>query len=166
MRRWPLLLPFLFAVAPTLTLYASNSGQTAFAAALLPMGAALALTLLLVPPCVVLFRSPVRAAVALSMFWWVVFSYGHVAAVIGKFPLAGHNPANAKFLLPFTCLLLVAGAVAIRRARSEPVLLARVLLVVVASTLVASLVTVARVGASRRPFASSSVFPDESLAAT
>ncbi|MCI0450958.1 MAG: LTA synthase family protein [Candidatus Latescibacteria bacterium] len=165
MKRWPLLLPFLFAVAPTLTLYASNSGQTEFSATLFPMGVSLALTLVLLPLCVVVFRSPLRGAVALSLFWWVAFSYGHAAAVIGKYPVAGHNPANAKVLLPLTCLLLVAGGVLIRRARSEPVLLSRALLVVSVSMLGASLITVARVGASRQPFDRASVVPDEALVA-
>jgi hypothetical protein len=164
-KRWPLLLPFLFAVAPTFALYASNSGQTELSAVLVPIGATLGLTLVFLPLCVAVFRGPLRAAVALSLFWWVVFSYGHAATVIGKFPVAGHNPANAKFLLPVTCVLLAAGGVLIRRARKEPLLLARVLLVVVVSMLGASLITVARVGASREPFEPASVVPDEPLLA-
>ncbi len=163
MTRWPILLPFLFAVAPTLTLYASNAGQTEFAAALFPMGVTLGLTVVLLPLCVLVFRGWLRAAVALSLFWWVVFSYGHAAAVIGKFPIAGHNPANAKFLLPLTCVALVAGGVLIRRARREPVLLARVLLVFVLSMLGASLITMARTNAARKPFQPASVVRDEPL---
>lgn len=163
MKRWPLLLPFLFAAAPTLTLYASNSGQVAFSEALLPLVAMLALTALLLPLCVAVFRGPLLAAVALSCFWWVVFSYGHAAVIIGKFPVAGHNPANAKVLLPFTIALLVFGGVLLKRARTEPLLLARVLLVVVVSMLAASLITVVRVGASRKPFATASVVSDEPL---
>jgi hypothetical protein len=164
-KRWPLLLPFLFAIAPTLTLYASNSGQIALSETLLPIGVVLGLTLVLFPLVVALFRSALRAAVALSLFWWVFFSYGHVAAVIGKFPIAGHNPANFKFLLPVTCVVLIAGAVLLRRARREPVLLSRVLLVFVAASLCASLITMVRVGASRKPFDPASVVREEPLVA-
>lgn len=165
MKRWFLLLPFLFAAAPALTLYASNAGQTAFSEVLLPIGAALLATGLLLPVAVPVFRSPLRGAVAVSVFWWVVFSYGHVAAVIGKFPVAGHNPANAKLLLPVTCLVLLGCFVALKRARSEPVLASRVLAIIVIAMLGASLITAGRVGASRKPFAPASVLPVESMTA-
>ena len=165
MKRWHLALPFLFAVAPVLTLYASNSGQAAFSETLLPIGIALTLTLVLLPLGAWLFRGSLRAAVGLSVFWWVFFSYGHVASIIGKFPIAGHNPANYKFLLPVTCVALAVGAARLRRDPRQPILLARVLLVVVLAMLGASLVTVARVGAARKPFDPASVLPHESLAA-
>ena len=164
MKRWYLLLPFLFSTAPVLTLYASNSGQASFGEALLPIGAVIALTLILLPAAVWVFRGSLRAAVALSVFWWVVFAYGHVATIIGKFPIAGHNPANYKFLLPVTVVALVAGTIRLRRAPREPLVLARVLLVIVVSMLGASLITMARVGASRKAFDPSSVLSQESLA--
>ena len=165
MKRWPLLLPFLFAIAPVLTLFASNSGQVAFSETTLPMATTFALTLILLPACRALFRSTLRAAVALSIFWWVMFAYGHVATIIGKFPIAGHNPANAKFLLPLTGVALAAGTVALRRARREPVMLARVLLIVVTAMLAASLITIVRMGTSRPPFTAAAVRPDEPLRA-
>ena len=49
MKRWPLLLPFLFAVAPTLALYAGNVGQAAFSDVILPLVAMVVLTALLLP---------------------------------------------------------------------------------------------------------------------
>ncbi len=165
MKRWPWLLPFLFAIAPVLTLYASNSGQIAFSEVWLPIGATLLATLVLLPLCVFLFRSSLRAVVALSLFWWVVFSYGHVATIIGKYPIAGHNPANAKVLLPATCVAMLAGAFLLRRKRGEPLLLTRVLLVIVVSMLAASLITVVRVGTSRKQIAREAILPTETLAA-
>lgn len=165
MKRWPFFLPFLFGIAPVLTLFASNAGQAAFSETLLPMGATLALTLLLWPVGRALFRTSLRANVALAIFWWVIFAYGHVASVIGRFPIAGHNPANAKFFLPLTGIALALVFVALRRARREPLLLARVLLIVVIAMLAASLVTIVRTGLSRKPFAITTVQPDEPLRA-
>ncbi len=165
MKRWYVLLPFLFAAAPALTLYAGNAGQAALSETLLPIGIVIAFTALLWPLARWALRNSLRAAVGLSLFWWVVFSYGHVAAIIGKFPIAGHNPANYKFLLPVTCALLAFGGRRLRRASREPALLARVLLVVVLAMLGASFATALRVGASRKPFDPASVLPHESLAA-
>ena len=165
MKRWPLLLPFLFAAAPVLTLYASNSGQIAFSETFLPAAALLAATALLLPLVTVAFRSATRAAVALSIFWWAFFSYGHVAAVIGKHPIGTHNPANPKFLLPLTAVVLAAGAVWLMRRRPEPVLLARVLLVIAIATLASSAITGVRAGVARKPFDPASVVPAEPIVA-
>jgi hypothetical protein len=162
-KRWPLLLPFLFAVAPVLALYAHNIGQAALWETLLPIGCMLVLTLLLFPLGVWAFRSAVRAAVALSLLWWVVFAYGHVGVLIGRASIAGHGLADPRLLLSATSLLLFACGVSIRRARSEPVLLARVLLIVVVSMLGTSLITVARVSAGREPFDPASVIPAEAF---
>ncbi len=165
MKRWPLLLPFLFALAPTLTLYASNAGQIAFSATFLPIVVMVAASALLLSLLATVFRSSLRAAAALSLFWWVFFSYGHVATMIGKHPIGEHNPANPKLLLPLTCLLLAAGAVWLARRAAEPVLLSRVLLVIVISMLAASAITGVRAGVSRKPFDPASVLPDEPIVA-
>ena len=165
MKRWPLLLPFLFAASPVLTLYASNAGQIGFAETFLPAAAVVAATALLLPLLAVAFRSTLRAAVALSIFWWVFFSYGHVASIIGKHPLGDRNPANPKFFLPLTCILLAAVISWLVRRKPEPVLLARVLLVIAIATLVSSAITGVRAGVSRKPFDPASVVPAEPIVA-
>jgi hypothetical protein len=157
------LLPFLFAVAPVLTLYAHNIGQASLSETLLPIAAVIVLTLLLYPIALWVFRSALRAAVALSLLWWVVFSYGHIDALIGQATIAGHSLRDPKLLLTAACAVWVVCATLIRRAHGEPVLLARVLLVVVVSMLGASLITVARVSAGREPFDPASVIPQESF---
>jgi hypothetical protein len=159
MKRWPLLLPFLFAVAPSLTLYASNIGEAAFSETFLPLVAMLALTALLLPLFAFAFRGSFRGAVGLSLLWWVVFSYGHVAGVIGKYSIAGHNPANPKLLVPVTAAILALGGIALKRARNEPRMLARVMLVFVIVTLAASAVTVLRAGGAPRWTIPFLVFP-------
>ena len=105
MKRWYLLLPFLFSTAPVLTLYASNSGQASFGEALLPHRCR--------------HRSHVdlaagggggSSAARYERRWRYRYSGGWcsrtatLATIIGKFPIAGHNPANYKFLLPVTLL--------------------------------------------------------------
>ena len=165
MKRWPLLLPFLFAVAPTLTLYAGNIGQAAFSETIIPLVVMAALTALLLPLCTLAYRSALKGAIGLSLCWWVVFSYGHVARVIGQHPIAGHNLGNPKLLLPLTVAVLVLGAIALKRARSEPRLLARVLLVIGIAALAGSAVTIVRTHAARKPFSAASVVPDEPLVA-
>jgi hypothetical protein len=165
MRRWLFSLPFLFAVAPVVALYASNVGQAAPSDLALPTGAMLALTLFLLPLATRVFASGVRAAVALSIFWWVVFSYAHATAVVGRLSIAGHNPGDPRLQLPVTALALALGGVALRRARREPLALARLLGVVVLAMLAVSIVRIARVDAARQPFALASVLPAERLAA-
>jgi hypothetical protein len=165
MKRWPLLLPLLFAVAPTLALYAGNIGQAVFSDAILPLVAMVVLTGLLLPACALAYRSALKGAIGLSLWWWVVFSYGHVARVIGKYSIAGHNLGNPKLLLPVTAAVLVLGAIALKRTRNEPRFLARVLLVFVIATLAASAFTIVRTRAARKPFSAASVVPDEPLLA-
>jgi hypothetical protein len=165
LKRWNLLLPFLFAVAPTLALYAGNIGQAAFSDAILPLSAMVVLTALVLPLCTLAYRSALKGAIALSLLWWIVFSYGHAARVLGKYSIAGYNFGNPKLLLPVTAAVIVLGGIALKRAQNEPRLFARVLLVYVVATLSVSAVTILRAGATREPFSTASVVPDEPLVA-
>jgi hypothetical protein len=101
----------------------------------------------------------------LSIVWILMFAYGHVAKLIGRFPIAGHNPANFKFLLPVTVAVAVLLFVVVRRSRSEPVKVAAILAVSVSAMLLTSLVTIVRFQQTVRPAPVDAVLPEERLAA-
>jgi hypothetical protein len=163
-RRFYLVLPFLYGIAPVLALFANNSGQAKFSEAVLPLAVVTGVTLVLVPVFRLLMRGWLRGAVMLSLFWFLFFSYGHVAKLIGRYPIAGHNPANFKVLLPATILVGLAFFLALRRSRSEPVKVAAILSVSVGAMLLTSILTIVRFQQSVEPAPTSAVLPDERLA--
>jgi len=162
---FPLLLPLVYAAAPPLMLLAGNAGQAQFSDVLLPVGLLAAATLILYPLFVAMFRSPLRGGVALSLFWLLVFSYGHVAAIVGRFPIAGMNPANPKCLIPVTLVVGGLCARAIRRAPGDPRTFAKVLMVSGLALILSSLVTLGLFRGAHRPSASASVVAPETITA-
>jgi len=167
MKRPDWALPFVSALAPVLALYANNSGQARLSETLAPMAVLVVLTALLFPLAARVFRSRLRGAVVLSLFWIVLFSYGHAASLMGRFVIAGHNLANYKLLLPLVGVAGVLAALAIRRARNEPRTLAGVLWIVSIVLLATSVVTAVRFQLSRPRMSApaSSALPDERIAA-
>jgi len=164
-KRLYFLLPFLAGVAPVIALYANNSGQARFRETCLPMTAVVVATAALLALCRLFMRSWLRAAVLVSIFWLLVFSYGHVARLIGRYPIAGHNPANYKFLLPCVAILGLACLVALRRGRSEPTRIAGIVMVMVAALLLTSGVTIARFQSSAHAPSKAIALPAEALVA-
>ena len=166
MKRLYLLLPFLYGIAPALALFANNTGQAKFSETFLPLGVMFLLTLVLLPVCRLMMGSWLRGAVFLSLFWLMFFSYGHVAKLVGRYPIAGHNPGNFKFLLPVTTVVVALLWVALRRSKSEPFKVAGILLVSVTAMLLTSAVNIARFQRTVQPAPASAVLPDERVAAS
>ena len=166
MRRFYLLLPFLFGIAPVLALVANNSGQATFSEAWLPLAIVTQATLILLPLFRLLARSWLRGAVLLSLVWLLVFSYGHVAKLIGHYAIAGHSLANFKFLLPATTLVALALLMVLRRSRSEPSKVAAILFVSVSAMMLTSLITIVRFQRSVHAAAPAhALLPEEAIVA-
>lgn len=165
MKRLYILLPFLTGIAPIFALYANNSGQARFQETLLPLTVVVVATLVLLPLCRLFMRSWLRAAVVLAIFWLLALSYGHVAKLIGRYPIAGHNPANYKFLLPCTLAFGVLCLVRLRRNRSEPTRIAAILLVMAGAMLVTSAITIVKFQRSLPATHTSAALPPETLTA-
>jgi hypothetical protein len=107
--------PVLFAVAPILFVYAYNAARIPInpAELLLPVALSLGMTAVVWTITSFALRSATRAALVVSLFLLLFFSYGHVAATLGPY---GQSWAD---LLLFWVLLLAAGTwMAARRPKS------------------------------------------------
>ncbi len=103
MKHLTIVQPFLFAVFPILSLYASNLGLVRPGEILLPIALVIALTSLLLWLGMRLLKDLEAAAIILSAFWLLFFSFGKLLALLGG---PGHN--REPFLLAGCGLFLVA----------------------------------------------------------
>ena len=159
------ILPFLFAAAPIVTLFANNAGQAHLSETLLPLAATLVLTALLLPLLALLVRGTRRAAVALSLLWFLFFSYGHFSQLIGGVSVAATSLANPKLLLPVVAIVWLVCAALIRRTAAPPDNLAAILLVVVLAMMGTSGFSVAKFYATREAPPAGTLLPEEPIVA-
>jgi len=82
--------PFLFALYPILFLYSQNVYQVSYSEILLPLAITLGFSLLLVLLFRSIFRNGEKAAIIVSMFLVLFFSYGHVYALITDWYVIKH----------------------------------------------------------------------------
>jgi hypothetical protein len=139
-----LLLPFLFATAPIVALFSNNMGQARPAETLVPIAVVVAATLVLFPLLAWLMRGYVRAAVVMSLGWFVFFGYGHVAEAIGTHAAGGTSFANPKLMFPGMFLLLGVIAWLVRRTAGPPLRFAAVLMVVALAIFLTSTLSIVR----------------------
>jgi len=165
MKRVTTLSPFLFALAPVLTLFASNAGQARVSEMLLPLAGTLLLTLLCLPLLAAVCRGFARASVALSIAWILFFSYGHLAALLGGFQLGPMSAANPKILLPVVAGLWLLCARAVRGTETPPYRLGAVLGVVGTTLVLTSLVSIASFLLTHQSAATQAELPPEEITA-
>jgi hypothetical protein len=117
-RLLPFLHPLLFALGPTLSLYAGNAGELRFAQVAPFIGAVVAgaaLTMLLHS---LLLRSFVRGSLVASLFVILFFLYGHAFDLLfGRFGIVRNFQAHLVVGLS-SALVWMVGARAVLRARS------------------------------------------------
>lgn len=103
--------PLLFAAYPVLFLYAQNVDFTPLSDALLPLMVVLAAALLLLLALYAILRDAARAALLVSLFALLFFSYGHFVDLLEGFLLpAGQFTIGANaVLMPLWGLLLALG---------------------------------------------------------
>jgi len=83
-KRWHLLHPFLFALFPTIFLYAHNMGQVLIAEILRPMLISLCLVVIVILLLWFLFGDIVTAALGASIFVVFLFAYGRIFELITR----------------------------------------------------------------------------------
>ncbi len=111
-RRVWILHPFFFAIFPVLSLLSGNINRTPITEAFLPAGVSLLFTLLFWLLLVAMLRSKQKAAVIVSLFLLLFFSYGHFYDLINRlFPVIwGLSPGQHRLLLPLWGVLFLLGA--------------------------------------------------------
>ena len=83
MKKIPVLHPFLFAVYPTLFLFASNIGQiSSYDVIFLPLGITLSFSLLLLCTLIFFFKDIHKAGFLVSLFLFLFFSYGFLRDIL------------------------------------------------------------------------------------
>jgi hypothetical protein len=164
-KRRALLLPFLFAVAPVLALFANNAGQARPFEMILPAGMTVLATVLLLPLLALVLRGVFRAAVALSLLWFLVFSYGHLSVLVGGATIGGTSLANPKLLLPVIAAIWIACALAIRRTAAPPAKVAAILFVVAIAMMGTSGFSIAKFYATRETTTRDALLPEEAITA-
>ena len=113
--------PFLFAAYPVLFLYAQNVDFTPLSDALLPIMVVLAAALLLLLALYAILRDAARAALLVSLFALLFFSYGHFVDLLEGFQLpVGHFTIGPNtVLLPLWALFLALGVYFLLRTRRD-----------------------------------------------
>jgi hypothetical protein len=111
--------PFLLAAYPVLALYAHNVAETHLAAAVRPLVLALSLGAILLAVGRLLLREGHRAALLASLAIVLFFSYGHVYGALKPLIALGEVVGRHRYLGALWAVLLVLGALGIRRLR-EP----------------------------------------------
>lgn len=118
MKRLTIAQPFLFAIFPLLSLLGSNLDFVRPAEILLPLAIVAGATALLFALGAWLLRDIEAAAITLSVFWFLFFSYGRLLRLLGG---AG---AMREVLLVAVCLSLLSLTIAFvvrRRGRLQPI---------------------------------------------
>jgi len=111
--RKPLVLhPFLFAAFPILFLFSHNVREVPSSQVVAPLVVAVSLALLLLLFSKLIFKDILKAAVFVSLFLILCFSYGHFYDLT-----KGSGFVRHRYLLPLWSILLISGALFIRRRR-------------------------------------------------
>lgn len=106
--------PFLFAVFPILAVYAHNIAELSLSDTIVPLAFALGFAALLLCVSWVLYRNLGKAAVIVSVFLVIFWSYGYVQYLLES---NGH-PILANYLLPLaTVVFLASGTIFLARTR-------------------------------------------------
>ncbi|MDO8683258.1 MAG: sulfatase-like hydrolase/transferase [Armatimonadota bacterium] len=118
MRKRFILHPFLFAIAPILTLYGSNASQMSLTELIAPIGVTLTLVILLQEFLYLTYVDRLKAGIASSCFWTLFFTYGHLVNILRSFHLIHlSEPETGIFVLMVS--LLIAILVLLSRTRAN-----------------------------------------------
>jgi len=140
--------PLFFALFPVLFAFAHNAAHVSFGELILPLLVVLACTAAFWAALWVVYRDWLNAAVVLSLFLVLFFSFGHVRDAA----LQAGVWLRVKYLLPVWTVLLIVGACAVKRRRGPLCNLTRILNVVGGCLVAMSLFNIAAYHVrSRRP---------------
>lgn len=119
MRRKIIVHPWFIGLFPVLFLYANNINQVAFSETLLPIGLALLMTGLMLLPARFVLKNDQKAAIIVSIFLILCFSYGHVYQIISNWTRASFIIQRGRYLMGFWVLLFLSGFWLTMRTKRE-----------------------------------------------
>ncbi len=135
--------PLLFGLFPILFLYSQNIEQLSFSEILLPSGMVAAFVAVLLPLLwLVLKKNIHKAAMVLSLFMVLFFSYGHVYNMIEHRQIASLVIGRHRYLVILWAALLVIGVVLIIKARIELTNFTKMLNIIAVCLLLVSLLNI------------------------
>lgn len=142
MKKSLLIHPFLFAIFPIVFLFAHNINQVRFADTVFSLIIVVSCSAALLFLLRLFFRSSLKAAVLLSIFWILFFSYGHLYQVATQWRFSGFEVGEHEHLLPFFGLLLIFSSFLIFRTEKKLDNLCRILNVIAVSLVAMSLINI------------------------
>jgi len=118
--------PLLLAVFPTLFLYSHNMNDYPLSVVIVPLLTTIVLTLLLWLLSGLILRNTAKAALAVSLFLVLFFSYGHIYNILWYFFAVRPFTFGAEYaLLPLCGLVFLTGNIRLFRTRRDLSLLTR-----------------------------------------
>ncbi|HJR19495.1 MAG TPA: sulfatase-like hydrolase/transferase [Actinomycetota bacterium] len=142
--------PVLFAAFPVLNLFQQNLDEVALGQLLVPLGVVVGGALTLLVLTVVTVKDLQRAALPVSLWILLFFSYGYVADAVAEWEVAGVSVGRDRYVLAAWGLLAVAGAFLLLRIRRPLADATRVLNIVAAAMVLVASVPIA-VDAVKQP---------------
>ena len=143
--------PFLFAIFPIASLYSANIHEASLADTLLPMAIMLVLTLLLLSLSMLILRDKNKAAIIVSFFLVLFFSFGHVYDKISGWQIGTFVIGRHRYLLPVWCMLLAFCAYFIIRTHRKLHNLTSILNVIASCLVVIPLISIGIYEVKTRP---------------
>ncbi len=111
--------PFLFALFPLLSLWASNVTYTAPWMALRPVLVTLLLTSVVFFLLKILYKNDAKAGIFVCVFILTFFSFGHIYALMADKQLFGIFPMRLRYLIAICILMIGAAAWLLSRRRTK-----------------------------------------------
>ncbi|MCK4964953.1 MAG: hypothetical protein KAS54_07715, partial [Dehalococcoidia bacterium] len=105
--------PMMFAMFFILALYSANVAEVSPSAVVIPLFSAMGFALLLLLPAWLIFRNAGKAAIIVSIFLILFFSYGYVSNAVEGLGI------TYKVLWPIWCILIICSAYLVKRTRRE-----------------------------------------------
>ncbi|HUU63499.1 MAG TPA: hypothetical protein VMX96_06235 [Dehalococcoidia bacterium] len=105
--------PIMFAMFFILALYSANVAEVSPSAVAIPLFSAMGFALLLLLPAWLIFRNAGKAAIIVSIFLILFFSYGYVSNAVEGLGI------TYKVLWPIWCILIICSAYLVKRTRRD-----------------------------------------------
>lgn len=134
--------PLLFAVFPVLFLFTHNIDRMPFSETLLPLGISAACTLILFILLILFIKNRRKAALMVSAFLVLFFSYGHIWELIKKIGSLNSLPFAEGYLLILWGCLLIASVFITLRTREHLNVITNALNIMAASLILFSVIQI------------------------
>jgi hypothetical protein len=137
------LYPILFAAFPVLHLFRTNVDEVSTGQALAPLALVVGGSLVLLALGWLVLRDLRRAALLVTLFMLLFFSYGYVAKAVASWDVAGVAIGRDRYVLALWALLLVGGGYLLLRVRRSLPDVTKILNIVATALIATSVVPIA-----------------------